>query len=253
MSVPFVVSFGGGLNSIAMLLGLKARGLRPDLILFADTKSEFPETYELVVRASNWCLENDFPAIETVFKTFRGQHEGLEAECLRKKMLPGLAYGTRSCSIKHKGMVMDARLKRWAKATKTPLPILKAIGYDYGEPWRTQKTSPEPKIWTAWYPLAEWKWDREKCHEVANAAGFKCVQKSACFFCPASKKGEIIRMAETHQELMARALAIEATSETRNDRGLGGTFKWAEILKGDRDQMRFDMEENPFVPCGCVE
>lgn len=249
----FALSFGGGLNSVAMLVGLHERGMRPDLILFADTKSEFPETYDLVARASRWCVERGWPAIETVFKTFRGEHEGLEAECLRKRMLPGLAYGTRSCSIKHKGQVMDARLKRWAKANGVKLPIRKAIGYDYGEGHRLQKVSPEPAIWTAWYPLGEWKWDREKCEQVARAAGFRCVQKSACFFCPASKKGEVIRLAETHPDLMERALRIEANALTREDRGLGGTFKWADVLKGDRDQMRFDMEENPFLPCGCVE
>ncbi len=247
------VSFGGGLNSVAMLVGLHVRGIRPDLILFADTKSEFPETYEVVARASRWCVERGWPAIDIVAKKFRGEHEGLEAECLRKSMLPGLAYGTRSCSIKHKGEPMDRRLKQWAKATGASFPVRKAIGYDAGEGHRLTKTSPAPALWTAWYPLGEWGWDREKCREVATAAGFRCVAKSACFFCPAMKKAEIVAMSETHPDLMARALAIEEKSVTKNDRGLGGVFKWRDVLTRDRAQARFDYEENVFLPCGCVE
>ena len=40
-----VVSYGAGTNSTAMLIGLHERGERPDLILFADTGGERPETY----------------------------------------------------------------------------------------------------------------------------------------------------------------------------------------------------------------
>ena len=40
-----VVSYGGGTNSVAMLVGLHERGLRPDAIVFADTGGEKPNTY----------------------------------------------------------------------------------------------------------------------------------------------------------------------------------------------------------------
>ena len=39
-----VVSFGGGVNSTALLIGLEERDERPDYILFADTGGEKPET-----------------------------------------------------------------------------------------------------------------------------------------------------------------------------------------------------------------
>ena len=40
-----VVSYGSGTNSTAMLVGLHERGEKPDLILFADTGGERPDTY----------------------------------------------------------------------------------------------------------------------------------------------------------------------------------------------------------------
>ncbi|QDU97641.1 hypothetical protein Pla8534_54920 [Lignipirellula cremea] len=42
---PLVVAYGLGVDSTAMLIGLQRRGVRPDLILFANTGGEKPETY----------------------------------------------------------------------------------------------------------------------------------------------------------------------------------------------------------------
>lgn len=40
-----VVNFGGGTNSTGLLVGAVERGLRPDIVVFADTGSEMPHTY----------------------------------------------------------------------------------------------------------------------------------------------------------------------------------------------------------------
>lgn len=42
---PLVVAYGMGVDSTAVLVGLQQRGIRPDLILFADTGDEKPATY----------------------------------------------------------------------------------------------------------------------------------------------------------------------------------------------------------------
>ena len=49
-----VASFGGGVNSTAMLVGLWERGEKVDLILFADTGGEKPHTYAHVMEMSEW-------------------------------------------------------------------------------------------------------------------------------------------------------------------------------------------------------
>lgn len=250
--MKLVVSFGGGVNSGAMLIGLRDKGLVPDAIFFADTASELPKTYDFVHRFSEHIQTWGFPPIERVFKTFKGEFEGLEKASLRLKTLPGLAFGTRSCSMKYKGEVLDRALRLRAKKHGWNLPAQKAIGYDAGEPWRANKVSPEPTLWTAWYPLVEWGWTRDDCLRVLASEGF-APPKSSCFFCPAMRKGEIIQLAEQHPEYMDRALAIEDAAQANTSRGLGGSFKWREILRADRDQVRFDFDENPLIPCGCVE
>jgi hypothetical protein len=42
---PLVVAYGVGVDTAAMLIEFAHRGIRPDLILFADTGCEKPETY----------------------------------------------------------------------------------------------------------------------------------------------------------------------------------------------------------------
>ena len=41
---PMVVSFGGGVDSTAMIIGLAERSIVPDAIVFADVGAEHPET-----------------------------------------------------------------------------------------------------------------------------------------------------------------------------------------------------------------
>jgi 3'-phosphoadenosine 5'-phosphosulfate sulfotransferase (PAPS reductase)/FAD synthetase len=43
---PLVVAYGLGVDSTAMLVEFAVRGIRPDMILFADTGGEKPETYQ---------------------------------------------------------------------------------------------------------------------------------------------------------------------------------------------------------------
>ena len=58
--------------------------------------------------------------------------------------------------------------------------------------------------------------------------------KSACFFCPASKKEEIVWLREHHPELLERALAIERNAQAKltTVKGLGRSFSWSTYLDG---------------------
>jgi hypothetical protein len=56
--------------------------------------------------------------------------------------------------------------------------------------------------------------------------------KSACWFCPASKKPEIVWLQQHHPDLLGRALAIErnARDGLTSVKGLGRSFSWEEYL-----------------------
>ena len=98
-----VVSFGGGTNSAAMIIGMYQRGIPIDLITFADTGGEQPHTYQFVETFGEWLKERGLPEISvTRYFDKNGERMTLEAESLKSHTLPSIAYGFKKCSPKHK-------------------------------------------------------------------------------------------------------------------------------------------------------
>jgi len=78
---PHIVAFGGGVDSTAMILGLYESSKRIDLILFADTGGERPETYAHIDNFSKWLVDKGLPGITVVKRTRKdGSYETLEEE-----------------------------------------------------------------------------------------------------------------------------------------------------------------------------
>ena len=230
-----IISYGAGTNSTAMLVGLHERGERPDLILFADTGGERPETYWHRDTVSDWCESVGFPRIVTV-----AEATDLETDCLTRGALPGIAYGFKSCSDHYKIRPQ----KRWLKAQGITDPWF-WVGIDAGEAHRAKYAETR-------YPLIEWDWGREECVEAIARAGLPQPGKSACFFCPSSKPQEILQLGRTHPELLQRALAMEANAELTSVKGLGRSFAWGDLVKFSEAQI--DMfSHTPEIPCGCFD
>lgn len=230
-----VISYGAGTNSTAMLVGLHERGERPDLILFADTGGERPETYVHRDTVSDWCERVGFPRIVTV-----SEGKSLESDCLNRAALPGIAYGFKSCSDHYKIRPQ----KRWLKENGVAAPWF-WVGIDAGEVHRAKYAETR-------YPLIEWDWGRDECVEAIERAGLPQPGKSACFFCPSSKPREILELKRTHPELLQRALAMEAAAELTSVKGLGRSFAWRDLVRYSDAQM--DMFQlTPEIPCGCFD
>jgi len=104
MKAPLVVAYGMGVDSTAMLIGMKHRGIRPDLILFADTGDEKKETYAYQKVIDRWLKRVGFPPVITVryqVKNFKNwpPYYTLGQNCLTNGTLPSLAFGFKSCSM----------------------------------------------------------------------------------------------------------------------------------------------------------
>jgi hypothetical protein len=265
---PLVVAYGLGVNSTAMLVEFASRGITPDLILFADTGGEKPETYAYLPIIQQYLKEIHFPPVVTVrYEPTRAVYSTLEDQCLHTGTLPSLAYGGKSCSIKYKRTPQDkyirarfpphehiARGRRVVRAIgfdasegrRTYAGVVKVIGLDASENHRLtwarspseEERKPSREAWldehffTYFYPLMEWDLDRTACEQSIRDAGLPVPIKSACFFCPASKKHEILSLREHHPELLDRALAIErnALPNLTSVKGLGRSFAWADFL-----------------------
>ncbi len=247
---PLVVSFGGGTNSAAMLIEMARRGVRPDIIMFADTGGELPETLAFVAAFSDWLLDHGMPPVVTV----SDGRTTLEREVREANTLPSLVFGFRSCSDKYKVRPQERYLKQWQPALDAWAAggkVVKLIGYDAGEPHRIANY--DDKRFIVAYPLVEWGWRRKECVAVVEAAGFHPA-KSACFFCPASKRGEVLRLAKTHPDLFARAVEMERNASAATTvKGLGRNWRWEDLVTADEAQLKmFDELPDP-VPCGCYD
>lgn len=255
------VSFGGGTNSTGMLCGFRERGIRPDVAIFADTGGEVPRTYEHVAVLAAKVQEWWGITLHTVHPVRAGKPITLEQDCVNKGLLPSLAYGRRSCSQRSKHEPMEKLLKALAKADGVT-QVRKAIGYGADEYYRVKNKPLTGKlargiVETYWYPLVEWNWRREDCVAAIERHGLPQPGKSACFFCPASKRSEVLRLRDEHPELLARALAMEAKAQARHRslRGLGGANNlWADWLTMDEQQSRLMLDIEPMhAPCGCYD
>ena len=255
--IPHVVAFGGGVDSTAMVLGLIENKKQIDLILFADTGAERPETYAHIDKFSAWLKGKGYPEIIIVKRTRRdGSLETLEEECLRRNNLPAIAYGFKSCSEKHKIRPQNKFMNHWQPALDTWAAgnkCVKYIGYDANETRRAENVANrnDPK-YVHEYPLIEWDWDRDDCLAIIEKYGFTNVGKSACFFCPSSRKTEVIELHNKHPDLLARALKIESQAELTTIKGLGRNYSWQSLI-----DLHLKNEPLPNVgfelPCGCVD
>jgi hypothetical protein len=241
-----VVAFGGGTDSTAMIIGMFERGIRIDLALFADTGGERPETYAHVEAFSRWMVRNRLPAIITV----RGGVT-LEQDCLTRQALPSVAYGFKTCSQRFKMRPQENYLKAWQPALdqwEAGGKVTKFIGYDASEDRRAKIYMDDKYDYS--YPLIEWGWDRARCIEVIEREGIALPGKSACFFCPSSKKREILSLTP---DLQARAIAMEDNAELTSIKGLGRDFAWRDLLAFDEAQIKLFPESRVEMACGCFD
>lgn len=189
-----IVSFGGGVNSAAMLVGMYQRGIPIDLILFADVGAERPEIYAFLHEMNDWLRVRGLPPITVVENVDRfGQRLTLEQECLRAHTLPSIAFGHKRCSLKHKIAPQDKFCNHhpgcraeWAKGRC----VTKYIGYDAGEGRRRERARERDaadRKYCKVYPLMDWGWTREDCIRTIRRAGLSVPGKSSCFFCPSMK------------------------------------------------------------------
>lgn len=237
-----------------MLLELVRLGDVPDLILFADTGGEKPSTYLFCGRFSAWCKRHGAPGITRVVYTRRdGSVYTLEEHCHRTHTLPSLAYGRKSCSMKFKRDPQNKYVNNWAPAREAwaqGLQVTKLIGFGIDERHRTFAAGDDAKYHYR-YPLIEWGWGRDECVEAIERAGLPQPGKSACFFCPGSKPGEVLGLP---CDLKERAVAIERAANTRGGvKGLGGSgFNWEALIRGDYLQERLSFMPPP-PPCDCFD
>ena len=221
------LAYGLGVDSSAIIVGMVARGIRPDFILFADVGAEKDSTYAYLPIMQNYLAENNMPLVQVVRNMApKSPYSTIEGNMAMNCTLPSPALGGRhSCTVKWKidpqnkwcNANMDC-VKAWADHKQ----VTKVIGYEAGEEYRRNKAynTFDPK-YKYEHPLIDWGWDREECIARIAEAGLPVPEKSSCIFCPMMKEWEVRGLTPAER---GRVMRIEVYAEPYNTKvhGLWG-------------------------------
>jgi hypothetical protein len=235
-----VVSLGMGRDSVAMLILLFRTGIRPDLILFADTRSEKVETYLYLTTLNRWLARVGFPRVTVIRRENTKADDGLEYKMLRLGTLPSIAFNNGSCSEYWKQAPQKAYVSKLTLAEQTwkrNRRVVFAIGYEADECKRVKKAvryqakKPDGRF-VQWYPLVEAGMTLADAINMIEDEGLPVPMKSACFFCSSSQLEEIEWLERVHPGQFIRALVLEARAlpGLTKVKGLGGrAYRWRDL------------------------
>jgi len=188
-----LLSFGGGVNSTALLVLAIQGKIKIDAVIFANTKCELPETYEHLEYIKEICKQNNLPFYE-----------------ISEGDLFDFYYNTttfpyrisRSCTDRYKIQPMHKFAKKQFNEE-----IVWIMGFDYGEQNRAKKYQFYKSKYE--FPLIDYELDREGCKQIIKDFGLLVPVKSGCYFCPFTKKQGWIDLYMKHPELFEKAIKLE--------------------------------------------
>lgn len=199
--VQHILSYGGGVNTVALMVLLVEENAPLDEVVFADTGGELPETYAYLDITRGYLEKHGVPFL-TVQTRKRGGHD-LYANCRQRKVIPSAVWrwSTRDFKIQP--------IHRYYRSLGGLINQYMGIAYDEIE---RMKDSRVPYV-TNLYPLVDGKVTRAGCADLIRAAGLPIPVKSGCFFCPFNSVERWEWLHSTHPDLFSKAVDLEENSK----------------------------------------
>lgn len=198
--MKYVLSYGGGLNSTALLVYLIKNKYPLDLVIFADTGSEFDYTYQTVQIYKDFSLKHGINC--EIVKSDKGN---IYDYYFGRKITPSRMK--RDCTTKFKIMPIRQFIKEKFPKEK----FVFYIGIDYDEAHRMRDS--DVKYIENRYPLVEAKIDRKGCVELLEHEGLQVPEKSGCYFCPFTKKQGWIDLKTKHPDMFKKSIQLEQNNK----------------------------------------
>lgn len=217
-----VISYGGGVQSTAMIL-MSIDGLlpKPDLVIFSNTGSELPSTYSTVDSIEELCQKHDIQFLRVSSK-IHGVEEGisLHRHYLEREKAPFLPMvNIPSCTGHFK--IYPVR-----RAIKSHPLLDTTIPKPHANTWLGITTDESHRVRTSdvqWlankFPLIEKDISRRMCVEyIKTNYPHLNVSKSGCFCCPYSSPKNIIDLKVKHPDLFQIVVDMERTAKSKGHR-----------------------------------
>ncbi len=195
-----MLSFGAGVNTVALMVMLVRDGAPLDGVIFADTGGETPDTYESVEVAQEYLSSHRIPF--TVVKA-RSRNTDLYGTAMRRRVIPSVQW--RWCTRDFKVNPIHRYYKGLGRH------VNQYIGIAFDEVHR-MRDSRETFV-TNLYPLVDHRLTRQDCIDIINGAGLPVPEKSGCYFCPFNSTERWRSMLRHHPDLFERAIALEENSK----------------------------------------
>lgn len=233
------LSFGGGVNSVAMHLLLLDRGWEFESV-YVNHETDWPETYEYVEMFNNWLMDLNLDPI-TIIKPEVEGFNSLYEFCNSKNIIPSMMF--RWCTDKFKISPISKYYKK---------PCFNNIGIDHGEQKRAKlnhKRGIENR-----FPLIEFNIDRSDCCSIINDRGLPIPMKSGCFICPYQKNYQWKELRTIHPDLFCKAEQLENKCiTTRKEQGKHPIYISGKPLRVivEEDQYKL-FKRDEYPPCNCM-
>lgn len=198
-SVRHILSFGGGVNTVALMFLLVEKGAPLDEAIFADTGSEVPETYEYLKRAESYLGDHSIPLHIVKKKNGKSLYE----TSWDRRVFPSAVWrwSTRDFKVNP--------IHAYYRSLGVHVKQYMGIAYDEIERMKDSRVSYVTNL----YPLVDLKITREKCVSIIEEAGYPVPVKSGCFFCPFNSADRWRWLYENHPTLFESAIALEENSK----------------------------------------
>lgn len=220
-----VVSYGGGVQSTALLVLAAQRVIDFPIFLFANVgnDSEDPLTLDYIEHhAQPFAARHGIQlhildrrrrdgSVETLYG--RLTRHGSRSLPIPVRMSNG-APGTRSCTADFKIRVIGKWLKTHGATTDNRATVGIGISLDEIERLNARRAMPYE---TPVYPLLDYQppLRRIDCQRIITAAGLPIPAKSSCWFCPYHRPATWAEMRRDRPALFTRACALESLLNQR--------------------------------------
>ena len=226
------LSYGGGINSTAMMIMLIDQGIEFEAV-FVDHGGDYPETYKYV----ELLLQKGYPI--TVLSA-RVDDLNLTDYCKKYRIMPSRQQ--RWCTDKFKIKPMYEYFTR---------PCTVFIGFHCDEAQRAQPSRDAGIINE--FPLIDYSVDQKGCEEIIIKAGLPVPMKSGCYYCPFQRVGQFRKLRDERPDLYCITKGIEDNfNERRKEQGKSPFY-----LKGDTPINKLVRDGQDYLfdgwrkPCQC--
>lgn len=193
-----VLSYGGGVNSVALMILLLRDGQPLDEVVFADTGGEVPETYAYFDITKQYLDAHSVP-----FTVVKRNGANLYDVAWRRQVVPSTIW--RWSTRDYKVLPIHRHYRSFGDHVNQYL----GIAYDEIERMKDSRVDYVTNL----YPLVDRRVTRAQCVEIIAEAGLPIPPKSSCFFCPFGSIDRWRWLYETHPDLYEKAIALEEHSK----------------------------------------